>query len=63
MCRLSTLAFILLAFAVSPSFAASGSFKGAKGHTTTESVSVTEQSGKLVIRLGSSFSLDSAPDP
>ncbi len=63
MCRLSVLAVILVAFLVSPSFAASGTFKGAKGHITTGSVSVTEQDGKLVIRLGSNFSLDSAPDP
>jgi len=63
MYRLSALAFFLLAFAVSPSFAASGSFKGAKGHTTAGSVSVTEQGGKLVITLGPNFSLDSAPDP
>lgn len=63
MFRSTALAVALLAFAASPSFAASGSFKGAKGHTTTGSVTVTEQGGKLVIKLGSNFSLDGAPDP
>lgn len=63
MFRSSALAITLLALVASPSLAASGSFKGAKGHTTTGSVTVTEQGGKLVIKLGSNFSLDGAPDP
>lgn len=63
MFRSTVLAIALLAFAASPSLAASGTFKGAKGHTTTGSVTVTEKGGKLVIKLGSNFSLDGAPDP
>lgn len=63
MFRSTVLAIALLAFAASPSLAASGTFKGAKGHTTSGSVTVTEQGGKLVIKLGSNFNLDGAPDP
>ena len=63
MFRSTASACVLLALASGPSLAASGSFKGAKGHTTGGSVTVTEQGGKLIIRLGSNFSLDSAPDP
>ncbi len=63
MFRSTALAVALLALAASPSLAASGTFKGAKGHTTSGSVTVTEKGGKLVIRLGSNFSLDGAPDP
>ena len=43
--------------------AASGTFKGASGHKTSGSVTVTERGGKMVIKLGSNFSLDGAPDP
>jgi len=63
MFRSSALAITLFVLAAGPSFAASGSFKGAKGHVTSGSVTVTEQGGKLVIKLGSNFSLDGAPDP
>ena len=63
MFRSTVLAIALPAFAASPSLAASGTFKGAKGHTTSGSVTVTEQGGKLVIKLGSNFNLDGAPDP
>ena len=63
MFRSAALAVALLAFAASPSLAASGTFKGASSHKTTGSVTVTEQGGKLVIKLGSDFSLDGAPDP
>jgi len=63
MFRSAVLAVALLAFAASPSLAASGTFKGASSHKTTGSVTVTEKGGKLVIKLGSNFSLDGAPDP
>ena len=63
MFRSAVLAVALLAFAASPSLAASGTFKGASSHKTTGSVTVTEKCGKLVIKLGSNFSLDGAPDP
>ena len=63
MFRSAALAVALLAFAASPSLAASGTFKGASSHKTTGSVTVTEKGGKLVIKLGSNFSLDGAPDP
>ncbi len=63
MFRSFVIAITLLVFAVSPSLAASGSFRGASGHATSGSVTVTEQGGKLIIRLGSNFSLDGAPDP
>ena len=63
MFRSAVLAVALLAFAASPSLAASGTFKGASSHKTTGSVTVTEKGGRLVIRLGSNFRLDGAPDP
>ena len=63
MFKSSAVAITLLVLAASPSLAANGTFKGAKGHTTSGSVTVTEQGGKLVIKLGSNFSLDGAPDP
>ena len=40
-----------------------GSFEGATGHTTSGSVTVTEQDGRYVIELGGDFVLDGAPDP
>ena len=43
--------------------AGDGSFRGASGHVTKGSVSVSKSGGKLVIQLGSNFSLDRAPDP
>jgi len=63
MFRSTVFGVALLAFAASPSLAASGTFKGASSHQTTGSVTVTEKGGKLVIKLGSNFSLDGAPDP
>lgn len=63
MFRSAVLAVALLAIATTPSLAASGTFKGASSHKTSGSVTVTEKGGKLVIRLGSNFSLDGAPDP
>ena len=63
MFKTTTLAVALLVLTAGSSIAASGTFKGAKGHTTTGSVTVTEQGGKLVIKLGSNFNLDGAPDP
>jgi hypothetical protein len=63
MFKTTTLAVALLVLTAGSSIAASGTFKGAKGHTTTGSVTVTEQGSKLVIKLGSNFNLDGAPDP
>jgi hypothetical protein len=63
MFKSTALAVALLVLTAGSSLAASGTFKGAKGHTTTGSVTVTEKGGKLVIKLGSNFSLDGAPDP
>mgnify|MGYP001827955737 CR=1 FL=1 len=63
MFRSTVLAVGLLAIAASPSLAASGTFQGASSHKTTGSVTVTEKGGNLVIKLGSNFSLDGAPDP
>ncbi len=63
MFRSFVIATTLLVLAISPSLAASGSFRGASGHATSGSVTVTEQGGKLIIRLGSNFRLDGAPDP
>ena len=40
-----------------------GSFDGATGHTTSGSVTVTEQAGRYVIELGGDFFHDGAPDP
>ncbi len=40
-----------------------GSFTGATGHTTSGSVTVSEQSGRYVIELGGDFFHDGAPDP
>ena len=51
-----------LVFLVTPAFAGSGSFKGASGHVTSGSVTVSEAGGKLTVKLGSNFSLDNAPD-
>ena len=53
----------MLALTAGTSLAASGTFKGASSHKTTGSVTVTEKGGKLVIKLGSNFNLDGAPDP
>lgn len=55
---------VIIAFlAFSPSaFAEEGTFTGASGHKTSGSVEVTKENGSIVIKLGESFSLDSAPD-
>ena len=63
MLRASAFAAALLTATAVPSMAAGGTFKGASGHKTSGSVTVTQQGGKMVIRLGSDFSLDGAPDP
>lgn len=63
MLRASALAAALLVATAVPSMAAGGTFKGASGHKTSGSVTVTQRGGKMVIRLGSNFSLDGAPDP
>ena len=63
MLRAPAFATILLIATAVPSMAASGTFKGASGHKTSGSVTVTQRGGKMVIRLGSNFSLDGAPDP
>ena len=42
--------------------AGSGTFRGASGHETTGSVTVTEKGDQLIIQLGDNFSLDNAPD-
>ena len=54
---------VALAFLATPALAGSGTFKGASGHTTSGSVTVTEAGGTLTVKLGSNFSLDNAPDP
>ena len=56
-------AFVALAMLATPALAGSGSFKGASGHVTKGSVSVSESGGKLVVKLGGNFFLDGAPDP
>ncbi len=56
-------AAIALTLFVAPAFAGSGSFSGASGHVTKGSVSVTKSGSKLVVKLGSNFSFDGAPDP
>ena len=56
-------AVALLVLTAGPSLAANSTFKGASGHKTSGSVTVTEQGGRLVIKLGSNFNLDGAPDP
>ncbi len=63
MLRASALAAALLIVTAVPTLAAGGTFKGASGHKTSGSVTVTQRGGKMVIRLGSNFSLDGAPDP
>lgn len=63
MLRASALAAALLIATAVPSMAAGGTFKGASGHKTSGSVTVTQRGGKMVIRLRSNFSLDGAPDP
>lgn len=63
MLRASALAAALLIATAVPTLAAGGTFKGASGHKTSGSVTVTLRGGKMVIRLGSNFSLDGAPDP
>ncbi len=63
MLRAPALAAALLIATAVPSMAAGGTFKGASGHKTSGSVTVTQRGGKMVIRLGSNFSLDGAPDP
>lgn len=54
---------VALAFLATPALAGSGTFKGASGHTTKGSVTVTEAGGTLTVKLGSNFFLDGAPDP
>lgn len=40
-----------------------GAFTGKSGHVTSGSVSIVRTSDGIEVRLGSSFKLDSAPDP
>lgn len=40
-----------------------GTFAGASGHKTSGTVSIVMASAGVEVRLGSNFSLDSAPDP
>ena len=64
MSRLSLIAAAAaLTLVATPAFAGSGSFRGASGHVTKGSVSVTKSGNKLVIKLGKNFFLDGAPDP
>jgi hypothetical protein len=63
MFKSTAFAVALLVMTAVPTLAASGTFKGASGHKTSGSVTVTEQGGRLVIKLGSNFNLDGAPDP
>jgi len=56
-------------FAVNPMAASAdevlgkGAFTGKSGHKTSGSVSIVRTSAGIEVRLGSSFKLDSAPDP
>ncbi|MGI9513471.1 MAG: DM13 domain-containing protein [Anderseniella sp.] len=63
MLKSTALTVALLVVTAVPSMAASSTFKGASGHKTSGSVTVTEQGGRIVIKLGSNFNLDGAPDP
>ncbi len=63
MLRSTALAVALLTATATPSMAASGTFKGASGHKTSGSVTVTRQGAKMVVKLGANFRLDGAPDP
>ncbi len=40
-----------------------GTFTGASDHITTGTVEIVQEGGSYVVKLGSDFSLDGAPDP
>ena len=63
MFRSTVLAVVMLLLTSVPSLSAGGTFRGASGHATSGSVTVTQQGDRMVIKLGSNFSLDGAPDP
>lgn len=61
--RLMACTALAFSLAATPAFAGSGSFSGASGHVTKGTATVTKSGGKIVVKLGSNFFLDGAPDP